>query len=212
MPIREAIWGSASVLSLAIRTRGSRRAAACSYAGAIILHGPHQDLAWPTPRGPKVDDYRDIICNDMAIEVCLRKLNRASGKLRLLALAAFRVVHQATARHTICRVAMRAHDVQNVSHRSTFQNASRSLRSCGPRVFPAAVIIKNSSFTVRVGSNDHVFNSATACSRFDPARARVTLSRLATKRNATARTNMARFLLGSRLTRGKYPSSTPLAS
>ncbi len=51
MPKRVAMSGSSSVLSLARRTFGASRAAACSYAGAIIRHGPHQGAQKSTTNG-----------------------------------------------------------------------------------------------------------------------------------------------------------------
>jgi len=54
IPSSEEIAWALSELSLVSTTSGSRSFAACSYAGAIILHGPHQGAQTSTSTGKVV--------------------------------------------------------------------------------------------------------------------------------------------------------------
>ena len=96
----------ASVSSLASRTPGASRAAACSNAGAIIRQGPHHGAQKSTTSGK-------IARRDLAVEIRFGQLERMSRQEWLFAMAALRGFLEATRGEAVGRVAMRAHDVQS---------------------------------------------------------------------------------------------------
>ncbi len=104
--------------------RGASCAAACSYAGAIIRHGPHQGAQKSTTSGRSLPaTWRSKLA---AVE-----LERTPGEQRLLAAAAIRARVEAFAQHAIGRVAVR--DRPRAAARSRARlPGSGDRRSIGP--------------------------------------------------------------------------------
>ena len=83
--------------------------------GRLFKCGRHL-AARTAPGGPEVDQYRDVVAPDMALERRRVQRRRVRGEKRLVATTAVGRILQVGCGHPICRVAVRANNMCGIGH------------------------------------------------------------------------------------------------